>query len=288
MNALAPHIQRQLEQYADGELDHAAVREVEAMLSNSASARMYLDAIEELRVLPQIVMEESTADVDFSRLEDSIMQSLFDDAEVSAPSTRRDPVLESLTTQWVDGELHNPRDIQRVFEYLASNPEARDAVEGLRELQRVTRDYAQHASNEVDFNALYARTVAAVGVQETPATAAADSNVVPLQSWIQRFKAPLAAAAGIAAATAIMLPIALNSVSTPSITNNFYGITVDNVDVEPGYSGTIVRGDSKAATVVWFSDDPDNAPTRNAPHTITKDPDEPAPETAPEDDVLDI
>lgn len=301
MNALAPHIQRQIEQYADGELTSGAVREVEAILSNSAAARSYLHALEEIRLLPQVALDDLTADIDFARMEDSIMQAVLANVQTPATQSGRIAELEMLTAQWVDGELHDPRQVQRVFDYLAQNAEARDAVESIRELQRVTRDYVRVVDDSVDFDALYERSLVSLGMQVAAAPLAApavttdpadDGKVVSLNSWLQRFKAPLAAAAGIAAATAIMLPLSLNTNKGTTIHNNYYLTNVDNMDVEPGHSGTIVQSKGNATPpVVWISSEAGSAPPpfdeQAAPPVRSKHPAAPDDRDA-DDDVLDI
>lgn len=256
MSALAPHIQRQIERYADNALNRADVDTVEALLESNAPARAYLQSIEQVRLMPQFAVEAHSNGVDFDQLEDAIMRAVQDSAQETA---QEDPYAQTLNAnalvaQWVDNELTDPNAHQKVFSHLAENQAARDAVEGMREIGHATRAYAETKDAEIDFAALEAKCLAPFENVSTPSNL--DDNVTPLQTWYRRFKTPLAAAAGIAAATAILLPLSFGALGG-SDQSQFTRIDAMNVDA--GYSGTITRGTRKSAPVVWISDDPDAA-----------------------------
>lgn len=289
MRSLPNDILRQIEAYADNELVEASVRDIETLISQNAEAAKYFQALVELRTVPQVALDALDAHIDFASLEDKIMQAVFHEetAQAEAP---RDFELEQLCAAWADGELQDPTDIQRVFRYLAENPAAHDGLEGLREVQRVTRAYVAIQSENVDFEALQQRTMQAIGLPHNPDNhAKEETNVVSFERWTQRFKVPLAAVAGIAAAVAIMLPLTLNQAGNTNITNHYYLTDVDNMDVEPGYSGTIVRGTPKAAPIVWITDDADTVPaSKQVAPTTADEPNTDGDENHPDDDVLDI
>ena len=260
MSSLPTDIRRQLEAYADGELGPADARQIEALLRENTEAAALLQTIRAIETIPQAAVEALSAGVDFARMEDAIMGELFGEA-AGAPA--RDAALEALSAAWVDGELHDAEETQRVFGYLARVPAAREAIEGQREIARAARAYMKEQRQGVDFNAMLEATMRAVDDERATTTASDEAPlapVVPLSPWFQRYKAPMAALAGSAAALAIMLPILVQQGAGTSITNHYYLTNVDNMDVEPGYSGTIVRGTPKAAPVVWISDEPASAP----------------------------
>lgn len=292
MSSLNTDTRRQIEAYADGELGPADAVQIEALLRENAEANALLQTLRAIETIPQAAVEALSADVDFARMEDAIMGAIFGE-EAGAPT--RDAELEALSSAWVDGELHDPQQTQRVFGYLARVPAAREGIEGQREIGRLTRAYMQEQRQGVDFNAMLEATMAAIEEERATSTTTSASTttlagagthpnthtgttatdeaplapVVPLSPWYQRYKAPIAALAGIAAAFAIMMPLVLQQDAGTNITNHYYLTNVDNMDVEPGFSGTIVRGTPKAAPVVWISDEPESAP-RSADEPLLK------------------
>lgn len=251
MTSLAPHIQRQLERYADGELSSADAQEIEALLQTHAGARAYLESIEQVRIMPQIALQDATDTIDFDALEDRIMQAVQEQAhEVPDVSPR-------MVSQWVDNELHDPADHQRIFAHLAEDEAARTHVEAVREIGHFTREYVRIASAQVDADRLEQHCLAPFeGTEET--TAPVPQNVTPLKQWMDRFQAPLAALVGVAAATAILLPLSLGALQGDG--NNKL-TRIDEMNVDAGYSGTITHGTRKSAPVIWISDDEEDAAT---------------------------
>lgn len=275
MTSLASHIQRHIERYADGELTRAEAQEIEALLKTHEGARNYLRAIEEVRVLPAIALEDAYPSVDFDALEDAIMQSV----EENAATQQREH--HELLTRWADNELERPEDHQRVFSLLADDPHARQHVDALREVGHFTREYLRIATAEVRSEALQQKCLAPFETDEVsiPATRTENptSNVTPIKTWLDRFQAPLAALVGVAAATAIILPLslgALNGQGNPLT-------SIDEMNVDAGYSGTITHGTRKSAPVIWISDDAEPAPT------ISKEPIVPVHDDASEDTLED-
>lgn len=257
MSALASHIQRQIERYADGALQRTEANEIEALLQTDDEARAYLRSIEQVRLMPQLSTETHSASIDFDALEDSIMHAVQTGAQ--APETNYG----ALVSQWVDSELRDPDDHQKVFSYLAENQAARHAVEGIREVGHATRAYVRAMEGRVDFAALEAKCLAPFEGAE--ADHSSDRHpVTPLQPWYTRYKTPLAAVAGIAAATALILPLSFGALDGGS-QNQF--TSIDAMNVDSGYSGTITHGTRKSAPVVWISDDEDAAS-----QTVPKEP----------------
>lgn len=244
MSALASHIQRQIERYADGALNRTEADEIEALLQTHDGARAHLRSIEQVRLMPQLATEAHSASIDFDALEDSIMRAVQTGAQTHSSDYG------ALVSQWVDNELRDPDDHQKVFSYLAENQAGRVAVEGIREVGHATRAYVRAMEAQVDFDALEAKCLALFeGNQDFEGE---ESNVTPLRPWYARYKAPLAAVAGIAAATAILLPLSFGALDGGG-QNQF--TSIDEMNVDAGYSGTITHGTRKSAPVVWFSDD---------------------------------
>lgn len=249
MSALASHIQRQIERYADGALSGIEAREVDALLQTHDKARAYLRSIEQVRIMPQVTTQAHSATIDFDALEDSIMRAV----EANTGTSNTD--YGALVSQWVDNELSDPDDHQKVFSYLAENESARDAVEGIREIGHATRAYVQAMQAQVDFDALEAKCLA--HFEDGQALVDDNHNVTPIQPWYTRYKTPLAAIAGIAAATAILLPLSFGALDGRG-PNQF--TSIDEMNVDSGYSGTIMHGTRKSAPVVWISDDEESSP----------------------------
>lgn len=271
MTSLASHIQRQIERYADGELSRAEAQEIEALIQMHDGARNYLRSIEQVQILPRTAMEDVSSSVDFDALEDAIMHAVKDDA------TRRRRAHNEHIMRWVDNELPHAADQQGVFALLAEDPNARQHVEAIREIGRFTHEYVRIASAQTHFDALEQKCLAPFETSiSANAPAPANPNnaeVTPLKQWLQRFQAPIAAAAGIAAATAILLPLslgALNGGGNPLT-------SIDEMNVDAGYSGTITHGTRKSAPVIWISDEQETLPTPQ------KEPITPVHEDTPED-----
>lgn len=259
MTSLAPHIQRQLERYADGELNRADVREIEALLQTHAGARAYLESIEQVRILPQMAVEHTRTNIDFDALEDRIMDAVQKQADAAHDASPQ------RVSQWVDNELHDPADQQRIFAHLAENEAARTHVEAVREIGHFTREYVRIASAQIDAEQLEATCLAPFESKEGT-DGAAPQNVTPLKRWTERFQAPLAALVGVAAATAILLPLSLGALDGDS--NNKL-TRIDEMNVDAGYSGTITHGTRKSAPVIWISDEQDEDTAAPAKEPLT-------------------
>lgn len=271
MTSLASHIQRQIERYADGELSRQEAQEIEALLQTHEGARNYLRSIEQVRMATQTAIEDLSPSVDFDALEDAIMQAVEKDAHA------RRKAQYAQISQWVDNELQDAQEQQRVFAILAEDPNARQTVEAIREIGHFTREYVRLSSAQVDFEALEARCLAPWDAQQdvvTQPAPAAGAEITPFKQWLQRFQAPLAAAAGIAAATAILLPLSLGSLRGDGNPLT----SIDEMNVDAGYSGTITHGTRKSAPVIWISDDQEVAPARQ------KEPIHPVHEDTPEEE----
>lgn len=261
MAALQDHQKLQLELYLDGELDAAARTEVEALLEASEEARTWLEIVSEMRVAVSLPFDFAAESVDFDRMQSQLF------ARIAAESKPYDEELEILTMAWADGELHDPRDVQRVVSYLAENPSARDFLEAQRDVRHAAIMAADRAADSVDFSAMTARIMEAVAPAPAPQVAAAPvrRRVVEEQpsfwqtvvDFFMGNRVPLAGFAGVAIATMIFLPTMLQN-QQPSVTNHYYlgEASVGSLKADPGHRTTVREGNDIYAPVVWIEEAP--------------------------------
>lgn len=262
MAALHDHQKLQLELYADGELDANARAEVEALLASSAEARQWLEILSELRVATTLPFDFAAESVDFERMQSELFARLQSEPEPY------DESLEILTMAWADGELHDPREVERVVSYLADSAAARELLDVHRDVRNAALLSVNHAAEQVDFSAMTARIMEAV-TPPAPVHAPSKRPVIQdetpslWQTVVDFFmgnRVPIAGFAGVALATLIFLPTLLKSPQT-NVTNHYYlgEASVEAFKAEPGHRTSVREGNDIYAPVVWIEAAPEDA-----------------------------
>lgn len=261
MSALHDNLRLRLELYADGELNADERRQVEDILAENPAARSYLRTLEELNVAVSMPVELCTEGIDFDAIQDRVFASIGQgDAEDHAQYAQM--------MAWADGELHDPAEVQHVFDYLARSPEARAALDAQREFHQMLRAVAREAEADVDFRAIQERVLDTVAplaptpsvwerprqpVESVPST----GFFQKLAGWLVDYRTPVAAFAGVAFAAALMLPFALRNGQAPpttSVTNHYYlgAADIKSIENDEGHVSRIQSGSEDTIPVVWF------------------------------------
>lgn len=277
MTTLPPDIRLLLDLYIDGEIDPADVARVEKTLQQHASARQYVANLKLVGELFRLDLAKAQSRAEL----DSVFERVCVRLGYLAP---RDAELELLAMAAHDGEALDPADRARLEKYLALQPAARSAVEGLPVFSAIARAAAESDVARVDFDRLQRALGSeldavdrAVG-NERAAARATSATPQPTGVWAsiaafaQRFQAPLSSLATAAVIFGVAIPL-MNSNDNdsrdkgnerPSVVNNYYidsGTAavqlpvVQSVQFEEGYWAAVRPGDTDAglAPVVWIS-----------------------------------
>lgn len=277
MTTLPPDIRLLLDLYVDGEIDPADVARVEKMLQQHAVARQYVANLKLVGELfrMDLAQAESRADLD------SVFERVCTRLGYLAP---RDSELEMLAMAAHDGEALDPADQARLEKYLALQPAARSAVEGLPVFSAIARAAAESDAAKVDFGRLQralaseldavdrARVNERAAARATASAPQATGVWASIAAFARRFQAPISSLATAALIFGVAIPLMNNAESEsrnkgnerPTVVNNYYIDTataaaqmavVESVQFEEGYWAAVRPGDTDAglAPVVWIS-----------------------------------
>lgn len=272
-----------IELYADGELDDADRARAEQLLESDAAAQEYLLALEEMRGLVGLPIDDAAEQVSFDGLFDRVATEVGLDVAV-APE--RSAELDALVVAYADGQLSDAADVARAEAYLGTHAAAREGVAAQEELRDLVRAPIEYAAEQVDFDALARRIDAAVAHEMQTMRAAGPAAAEPARPgfWSRVLdaiggRAVLASAATAAAVVMLMLPFTGDREpggDPVQIHNHYYefspaetvGYQWDSID--KGFEGTFQPGDkvTDLAPVIWIAPegssewekDPDNDP----------------------------
>jgi hypothetical protein len=277
MTTLPPDIRLLLDLYVDSEIDPADMARVEKMLQQHAAARQYVANLKLVGELFRMDLAQAQSRADL----DGVFERVCARLGYLAP---RDAELELLAMAAHDGEALDPADQARLQKYLALQPAARSAVEGLPVFSAIARAAAESDVARVDFGRLQraldseldavdrARGNERAAARATSATPQATGVWVSIAAFARRFQAPLSSLATAAVIFGVAIPLMNNNDSEsrdkgndrPSVVNNYYidsGTAaaqlpvVQSVQFEDGYWAAVRPGDTDAglAPVVWIS-----------------------------------
>lgn len=268
---MRPHdadIRLLLELYSDGELHGPDLAKAEALLESDEAAREYVLALEEMRGLVSLPIDEVAEGVRF----DGLFERVTAQAAEEADTVRRTQEMDGLVVAYADGQVRDPVDRERVEEYMAAHREAATGFAAVRDLGELVRAPIEAQADAVDFTALAQRIDAALDRIDAEGVAAQSAAMeAPKRSlWSRLLDAVggptvFASAATAAAVVFIMLPFTRSGEQTTDpveIHNHYYtnpaeavGYALDSI--EKGYEADFRPGDkvNDIAPVLWISAD---------------------------------
>lgn len=259
----AADIRLLIELYSDGELDAADMARAESVLESDASAREYLLALEEMKALVSLPIEDAAEQVSFDGLFDRVAARID-----FAAAPERSAAMDALVVAYADGQLASAGEAERVRAYLGAHAEAREGVEALRELKELVRMPIEHASASVDFDALALRIRTAIDAEAAAVRFDASVQAARPGFWSRLVdflggRAVIASAVTAAAVVMIMLPFTSSRSDTDpvQIHNHYYEFSPAETvgynwdSIEKGYEGTFRPGDGRddLAPVIWIA-----------------------------------
>lgn len=251
---------RTLARFVDGELSEAEITRMESALRANPELQEAVDALTELGAL----YRESVADVvESSPLEERLA------ALVAAVKDGDAPVASTLLMASADDQPLTAEERQLVLRARLHNTRADEAWHAFRAQADHQQAALAEAVEQVSFDGLADRVMAQAGSEP------GSSTVEPAApSWGSRlarlFRAP-AFAFAVTAAIVVAASVTLLSPERPEDTGfkrlapapaHEVVASVDDLRLDPGYTGEVIDGGSDLAPVVWIRPDSHGMPSR--------------------------
>lgn len=254
MSSPAPDIRTLIELYADGELPAADQATVEKALADDPAAGEYLAALTELRDAVRAPIEHATEQVSFEGLFARVM------SDIDAADARTADA-DALAHRWLDGEALAPDEAERAEAYVAAHEDWSAHAGAVRELGDVVRASVAPAVEAADFALMREKVFGEIdaieaaesAAKQSAAGAAAPSLWARMTEFFGAHRGVVASAVTAMLVAAVMVPILGRDSGDIEIHNHFPSI--DGVEYQKGYSGTVVPSGTKAAgdaPIVWF------------------------------------
>ncbi|TVR00494.1 MAG: hypothetical protein EA398_11365 [Deltaproteobacteria bacterium] len=250
--------------WADGEMNPQESASFEASLADDPELAAWASFVRDHGALTRMVFEHAADEAGLDGLAERVL------ARASRPA-ERSAELEMLAMAQAEGEPLTDEDAARVADYLERVPEARRAVEGLARLGSAHRTAVERVADEVDFDALEARILAAVGEQETTRTPSPNTRRAAAGGWslgglMHAWRGAFLGAAVTAAALLLVLPGVRDRGDTqvgPQVVHhhtyvlgNMPGTRIEQVDYQPGFTGTSqMPANGEGVPVIWFTEE---------------------------------